>query len=289
MGLAHHQRVCQDWLIFPGNHDMFMRHTWDVNSLRPIKRLITLIDDVALVRIGGRRFRIIPFIQNEQSYMTVVDAMSEKAEDGEILLTHIGVTKAKYNSCFLMQHWGSIGFEHTKFDKVFAGHFHCQQHFDNIYIPGSPLPFRFDEGMVPHGFYQLDCESGEAEFINISIGESLIGGNAPPDFITITESTIDELEKLDRTNVRIILDTTKSRDELDRIRQKLESQGASKVTWMKAKEQEQEMPGETEALEPMKLFETFIDHDKPKGMNRELLITLNKQIVEEAFNIDADE
>jgi DNA repair exonuclease SbcCD nuclease subunit len=278
----------QDWLIFPGNHDMFMRHSWGINSLKPIRRLMTLIDDVGLVKIGGRRFRIIPFIQHEQIYMRVLEHLEEKTEEGDILLTHIGVSKAKSNSCFLIQHWNMVNFEETKFDKVFAGHFHCNQQFDKVHIPGSPLPFRFDEGMVPHGFYRFDCDSGEATFVDIEVGEDLIGGTPPPDFITVNVSDLDSAA-VENCNVRIILDSTKSRDELDRIRRELEGKGALRVAWMKMKEDDKEMPEEAvAALEPLTLFEKFLEHDNPKGLNKQLLISLNRKVIEEAFEAASD-
>ena len=274
----------QDWLIFPGNHDMFMRHTWDVNSLKPIKRLITLIDDYGLVKIYGRRFRIIPFIQHEEIYMKVIDHIENETEGSDILLTHIGISNAMHNSCFLMQHWGLVNFNNTKFSKVFAGHFHCGQQFGNIYIPGSPIPFRFDEGMVPHGFYVLDVETDNVEFVDIKWRD---GVQAPPDYITVSEADINDLDPTN-ANVRVILDNTKSRDELDDLRHHLESNGAVKISWMKAKEQEVAVPKESAAMEPDTLFEKFIDHDKPDGLSRDLLISLNKKVIDEAFSVSTE-
>ena len=278
----------QEWMIFPGNHDMFMRHGWGVNSLKPMRRLMTLIDDVGLVKIGGRRFRIIPFIQHEKAYMRVLEHVEETTEEGDILLTHIGVSEARSNSCFLVQHWSRVNFIETKFHKVFAGHFHCNQEFGPVCIPGSPLPFRFDEGMVPHGFYRLGCDSGEAKFIDIKVGEGLIGGVSPPDFITVNVSDIDDAV-IKHCNVRVVLDTEKSRDELNRIRFELESRGALKVVWMKIKDHDTEMPEEmTAALEPLALFEKFLEHDNPKNLDKQLLISLNKKVIEEAFDAQTD-
>lgn len=274
----------QDWLIFPGNHDMFMRHSWNVTSLMPIRRLITLINDYGLVKIFGRRFRIVPFVQNENTYMRIINHINQKTEDGDILLTHIGVSGAEYNSCFLMKHWNAVDFSEFKFSKVFAGHFHCNQQFENVYIPGSPIPFRFDEGMVEHGFLVYDLDSDDVEFVNIKVGEKLLGSPAPPDFVTITEDDVDKTAP-DNCNVRIILDSAKSRDELDLIRRTLEEKGARKISWMKAKEADDSAPKESAVLEPYNLFERYIEHDKPNDLNKNLLVSLNKKIVEEAFDI----
>jgi DNA repair exonuclease SbcCD nuclease subunit len=273
----------QEWLLFPGNHDMFMRHSWDVNSLKPIKRLITLIDDYGLIKIYGHRFRIIPFVQHEDVYMKVLEHINNKTQDGDVLLTHIGVSGARFNSCFLMQNWGMVNFDATRFSKVFAGHFHCNQQIGKVYIPGSPIPFKFDEGMVEHGFYDYDIDSGLVQFIDIKTCEKLLGSKAPPDFVTISEKDVDTVS-LSGNNIRIILDMSKSRDELNAVRAKLESKGALRVSWMKTQEDDKSMPKESEVLEPHNLFERFVDFDKPKGLNKQLLVSLNKKIVEEAFD-----
>jgi len=188
-----------------------------------------------------------------------------------------------------MQHWGTVGFKDTKFSKIFAGHFHCSQQYDNVYIPGSPLPFRFDEGMVDHGFYVFNIENDEVDFIDIKVGEKLLGTNAPPDYITIAEDDIGEIDARN-CNVRVVLNSTKSRDELDTIRGSLEGKGAIKVSWMKTKEDESSVaPEESAILEPHNLFERYIEFDKPKDLNKQLLLSLNKKIVEEAFDIQSDD
>jgi hypothetical protein len=59
---------------------------------------------------------------------------------------------------------------------------------------------------------------------------------------------------------------------------------------MKTKEAEnKEMPKESAVLEPYNLFEKFIDHDKPKGLNKPLLISLNKKVIDEAFDLEKDD
>lgn len=274
----------QEWMVFPGNHDMFMRHAWTVNSLRPIKRLITLIDDVAHIKIGGRGFRIIPFIQREESYMKVLEYVNTKSNDNDILLTHIGVCGASKNICFLLQHWGVVNFDNTKFNHVFAGHFHCNQDIGKVHIPGSPLAFRFDEGMVDHGFYEFDLDSDTPKFIPIKS----FGGKPPPDFITVSESDIDSINP-SNSSIRVLLDNEKSRDELERIKHNLESHGAIKVTWMKSKSTEQDSKATDNVVsDSSSLLEKYVQHDNPDNINQKLLLSLNKQIIDEAYNIESE-
>jgi DNA repair exonuclease SbcCD nuclease subunit len=276
----------QEWVMFPGNHDMFMRHSWDVNSLSGFRRIATLLDDVALIKIHGRKFRIIPFIQHEDMYMEVLEKVNKRASDDEILLTHIGTTGAKYNSCFLMKHWGHVNFDETKFKKIFVGHFHVHQEFKNVYIPGSPIPFRHDEGMVAHGFYTLDLDTDEVDFVDIDVGKELIGGVSPPEFWTITEEGLNNIPDPVNTNIRIMLDSPKNRDELDRIKHDLMTKGALKVVFMKTKEKDELSPaedvGSVGTMDPLTLFDKFLEADKP-ALDKQMLRNLNKKIIEESF------
>ena len=81
----------------------------------------------------------------------------------------------------------------------------------------------------------------------------------------------------------------KSRDELDSLRIMLEEKGALKVSWIKMKEQENMGTDGAAAMSgPYDLFEQYVEHDNPKQLDRSLLFTLNKKIIDEAFEL-ADE
>lgn len=158
----------QQWIVFPGNHDMFLRHSWDINSLTPLRKHLTVIEDVKVLQIDETRFWVLPFITYEKSYMRVLKAIQSKAQEGDNLLTHIGIRGATMNTCFLLQNWSIIDFEEFAFHKVYTGHFHNKQQIgENVWYPGSPIPFKFDEGDVAHGFYCLDLDTDTHKFINI--------------------------------------------------------------------------------------------------------------------------
>lgn len=275
----------QEWVAFPGNHDMFMRNSWNVNSLRPLDGMLTLVNDIRLLKIHDRRFWVIPFIHYEAVYMKALAKVEEHHEVGDILLTHVGVHNATLNECFLVKHWSTVNFEESKFDRVFAGHFHCHQQVGgrgNVWYPGSPIPFRFDEGMVPHGFIDLDLDTNNVKFIPIF---GLADGDRPADFLTITDDMLEDELDIAGDFVRVRLARDYPRDELFRMRTRLLELGAANVKFQKVKEEQVDLAAHAKSdvslINPTDLFDKWVVHDRPKGLDVELLKKLNASILGE--------
>lgn len=275
----------QSWVCLLGNHDQYLRHSWKINSLRPLNNVITVIDAVKMIKIGNQRFWIIPFIHYESVYMKVLKKVEEQYEDGDILLTHVGVHNAILNECFLIKNWSIVNFDDSKFDLVFTGHFHCHQsvgEFKNTHYPGSPIPFRFDEGMVPHGFLEFDLDTRDTQFVEI-FGLNLVDGPRPPDYITVPDDMLDDELIVSGDNVRVQLTRDYSKDEQLRIRKSLLDQGAVNVKLQMIKEEKIDLAANAKSdvslLSPIDLFNKWLDHDKPKKLDLDLLKKLNNSII----------
>lgn len=265
------QRAGIEMLTFPGNHDMYQRFSWEINALKMFKDSINLVNDVGRFEYADRTFWTVPFIEHEDIYMKVINKINEEANEEDILLTHIGVNKAIYNACFLMPNWNIVDFEDTKFDRVYAGHFHCHQKVGSkMWYPGSPLSFRFDEGLVNHGFMVFDSESNTHEFIDVYD----TSGYRPSDFVTaVSEDLDDVLDLADNNNVRIILNEG---DDKEAIRKTLEEKGAKKVTFTKPKEDKVKI--DKRAINRNNLFESWIEYDSPEHLSHKLLVKLEADI-----------
>ena len=278
----------QEWIVFPGNHDMPLRNSWDVNTLKPLDRVLTVIDDIKLMKLADQRFWVVPFIHYESVYMKVLKSIEDRYEDGDVLLTHVGVNNATLNECFLIKHWSVVDFTQSKFNRVFTGHFHCHQNVGeraNVWYPGSPIPFRFDEGMVPHGFIEFDLETQAVDFVEI-FGLDLIEGPEPPDYITLTDDMLKEhIHLLKGNNVRVKLNRDYSREELLKIRGEMQNAGIKQVKLNKMKEDKVELDsGSKNSLSlssPEALFNQWVEHDKPKKLDMDLLKKLNREILKQ--------
>jgi len=282
---AEAKELGQEWIVFPGNHDMFLRNSWEINSLNHLDSVITVIDAVKMMKIESQRFWIVPFVHYEAVYMKIIDKIERQYEEGDILLTHVGVHNALLNECFLIKNWSAVNFENSLFDLVFAGHFHCHQVVEgrrNVWYPGSPIPFRFDEGMVPHGFLELDLDTRDTQFIEI-FELNLIDGPRPPDYITVPDDMLDDELIVSGDNVRVQLTRDYSKDEQLRIRKSLLDQGAVNVKLQMIKEEKLDLAANAKSdvslLSPIDLFNKWLDHDKPKKLDLDLLKKLNNNII----------
>lgn len=278
----------QQWITFPGNHDMFLRHSWGITSLIPLRKHLTLIDDVKVLKLDGKRFWILPFIQLESAYMRVVRRIEEKFEDGDGLFTHIGICGATLNTCFLLKDWSIVSFENTPFDRVYTGHFHSKQQIgENVWYPGSPIPFKFDEGDVPHGFYVYDTDDNTHKFVNIwKAAEKLLPDEVPPpQFRTILESRVSDLEESDvRHNmIRIALERDYSNDEKRVLRDRLVDMGAKAVRWLNLAQKTEVETREVVAHENRDLFKAWVENDEKgtKDLDRSILNDIHNEVIVE--------
>lgn len=277
----------QRWIVFPGNHDMFLRHSWEINSLVPLRKFLTVIDTVKILQLDEQRFWILPFITFEKSYLRVLRMIEDQYQEGDKLMTHIGIRGATLNTCFLLKDWSSVNFEQSPFRRVYSGHFHSKQQIgENVWYPGSPIPFKFDEGDVPHGFYVYDTEEDTHKFINIwKAAEKFFPNEVPPpQFCTIPVEQLDAIAEEDvRHNiVRVALQTDHSADEKNAIRARLTSLGAKAVRWLNLSQKavlgEKKTPA---CAEVRNLFHMWLesDLDGVKYLDRNLLETLNNEVV----------
>jgi len=247
--------------VFPGNHDMYLLDSWDITAVKPLGRYIEVYNKPTAVSIGNLRAFIVPFMHYEDKYMAFIKALESKRSDGDLLFTHIGIRSAT----------------------VYAGHFHVHQQVgSNVWYVGSPIPFRFDEGDAPHGFMILDTESRQHRFIDI-MGEE----GAPPQFVTIDDSTIDKHlrdSSLRGNMVRVSLSKDYTHNQLEEIRHAILESGARGVRWLNlvsSKEQKDSIIAAGKAAaSAAELFERFIEADKSsKDLSRKLLLKLNAEIV----------
>jgi DNA repair exonuclease SbcCD nuclease subunit len=285
--LARSKARKQEWLVFCGNHDMFLKNSWSINSLHILKDMITVIEDTQFLTLHNQRFAILPFIHYESDYMEALNKI--KNEKTDILLTHIGVNNATLNECFLLKHWSIVNFDNTTFKHVFVGHFHCYQTIGKCTYPGSPIPFRFDEGVVDHGFLVYDTDTEKYEFHNIYIEGKKYSEYRPPDYITIEDKMLKKyIDTVKGNYVRIILNKEYTIDELSRLRTLLmQTYGALQVSWYLFEKDMKEIRStndEVKNYDQEKLFQEYVKEDKPDDMKTDLLFKLHAAILREAEN-----
>jgi DNA repair exonuclease SbcCD nuclease subunit len=270
------------WTCFCGNHDLFLKDSWQINSLHYLSNVMEVIEGISNITIDNRKFWILPFIYQESKYMQKLQEINEQADPEDVLLTHIGVNNAIRNECFLLKQWSLVHFEETKFKKVFTGHFHCHQEIGKTIYPGSPIAFRFDEGLVDHGFIVLDTNTLEHSFIKNDVFKS---ENKPPDYITILDKDLPKNTAwLPGNNIRVLLSQQYTANKLQKIKQLLHSKGALSISWQileKTVEEHKVQYKETHFGTPEELFKSYVKVDQPK-LDLDLLLKLHTVISKEA-------
>lgn len=261
-------------LSLVGNHDMYYRYKWSVNAIKPFNKQLICVDNLSYFSLEGRKFWCIPFIEHENYYMKILSKVNELANEEDILLTHVGVANAVMNMCFLIQNWSVVNMDNVKFNKVYSGHFHCTQKVgDKCYYPGSLLSFRFDEGLVEHGFFVYDTDKNDHVFIKTS---EITKDEIIRDYITIEHDHIDQIiNDCSGHNVRVLLldDSDK-----DKILEKLNLAGASRVIFVKPKETKRNFTDIQSKIKSDDMFELWLNFDNPSTLNHDLLLKLEKEI-----------
>jgi len=228
--------------------------------------------------------------------MEILKRVEKQASKEDVLLTHIGVNNAVQNICFLLQKWSMVSFIQSKFDRVYAGHFHlCQQVSTNLWYPGSLIPFKYDEGDCDHGFFVYDQDSNEHEFINVLSEGRLLEPDtiAPPQFHTFDVELLNDKTEAEVSGNIIRVATTRdyTPNESQDIRDRLMAMGARKITFINLSDDETPNAKLIE-VEPIKiedLFTKWFDQDErgTKGLRRNLAIRLNHEIIDEGNELYA--
>jgi hypothetical protein len=278
------------WHVFPGNHDMFLKHSWDVHAIRPFKAIINVVEGVGRRTLPDFNYWIIPFIHDEAEYMRTLAGVEKERQRGDVLLTHIGVNGASLNECFLIRNWSFVSFDRSKFERVFAGHFHCYQTVGkNVVYPGSPVAFRFDEGLVPHGFLVYDTRAGTSEFVDAFSCATYTDLTPPPKYLTVLDKDLPSQpsEFFAGNLVRVVLthDYTK-RELMESIERPAREMKAAGVSWVIPKGQDADIEAarksEINMQAPGQLLDVWIKRDGAEGLDRILLAKMNAQIIAEA-------
>ena len=283
----------QNWIIFPGNHDMFLRYSWKINSLYPLTEFMTVIEDICILEIDETRFWVVPFITYEKTYMKIINSIVQHKDfvpHKDNLLTHIGVRSATLNTCFLIKDWSIVSFENLPFNRIYTGHFHSQQQIgDNVWYPGSPIPFKFDEGYVSHGFYVLDLDNNKHQFIDIWEQGKKIKPNSqvPPQFMTVLKEDIDKLshDDIKSNNIRIASTVELTNKEKNDIKGKLKQLNANSVRWLdlSSKNEEELKNSKKDKAINSDIFSDWLDLDSKNITNLDIKILkrCNQEIVYE--------
>lgn len=147
-----------------GNHDIFWRERLNINSpdllLRDYNN-ITLVDSPRTLGIHGFNFDLIPWIckENEKEVFEFIKNSEQKLCFGHFELRGFEMMKGIEN------HDGMDPSILSKYEQVYSGHFHTKSNDGNIMYLGTPYELFWNDYKDPKGFFILDTETKQVEFI----------------------------------------------------------------------------------------------------------------------------
>lgn len=200
---------CKDknlWMLV-GNHDMYHRERWDVNSIRPLTAIpnVHIIQSPLSTVIGGTKIDWMPHTENPIEELEVF----KKAGAGDILFGHMAVHGAQTNTFYGTKSDVIVEYDNEMvevdaniFDAwktTILGHYHGAQKLnDKVEYIGSPLQLTFGEAFQKKHVIVLDLETLKKEYI--------VNDFSPKHLIVTTQDVEDENYELDGQFVRISVD-----------------------------------------------------------------------------------
>ena len=159
-------------LILPaGNHDLYYR---DINSISSIDLLNTLNSDkltvhtvknnVCVFDVFNSRLAVMPYLSKDEKDRLLVE-LSDK-ENVDYLVAHLDVIGMPMVNGHICEHGVELD-QFKSYKRVISGHFHIPSAHKNLTITGAPFVLNWGDvaDQVPRGFYVLDTETDDLEFV----------------------------------------------------------------------------------------------------------------------------
>jgi DNA repair exonuclease SbcCD nuclease subunit len=182
-----------------GNHDIFMKYSNEINSLKVFKHIpgIHIFEEPVLAQLGPKRALFIPWKDSSEEIVNVV-----KEYDADIMFCHTDIKGMSFNK-FVKIDEGTEAENLSKFQRVYSGHIHYAQKFKNVRMLGCPYELTRSDSGNTKNVWLLDLETDE---------ETCFTNHRSPKFVKyklewVLEQTMEKLQELFHNNFVDILVT----------------------------------------------------------------------------------
>lgn len=209
-----------------GNHDLYYRDTRNVSSLDMLSPYMEITDFYDIV--DNKMF--VSWICNQEEYDEIINISKEANID--YMFAHLEFSGFQLNDQYIMDH-GQSHKELKHIKKIFTGHYHKRQVKDNVIYIGTPFPYDFnDANDAERGFTVFNDETGRHKFINYEKIKVL--SMSYSEFVNS-----ESISKSSDSSIRIIIDKELNVEELDNLKDKLDSMDfrESKINYKLNKEE----------------------------------------------------
>ena len=210
-----------------GNHDILYRTTLEYSSavlLEGKKNILAYDDPVEITLPDGTVIGMVPWIHKNNSEATI--KFLENTESNYIM-GHLEIKGAQMLKGVRAEH-GQEANVFSRFPKVFSGHFHHVNSYENIHYIGNTIQMNWGDYGEDRGYTILDTETGEHTLISnpFSPFQKLYYDDVENDYNDL--SFMDSFD-LNNRFMRVIVVQKQNPYLLDRFVQKVTDLGAYSV------------------------------------------------------------
>ncbi len=175
--------------IIIGNHDTYYI---DSNSITTVKLLSDLVPGITChyepeqININKNRVLMLPWIASFDKVHEILDK-----DTSDYIFCHMDINGMKYSSGTSIEKCADAK-RISKYKKVFSGHIHTRQDSGNVVYVGTPYQLDSSDYNNTKGYYIIDGDSFEYEFVSNEISPKYI----KVDLDDIMNLSIDEAKKI---------------------------------------------------------------------------------------------
>ena len=142
-----------------GNHDIFMKYSNDINSLKIFKHMpdIHIYQEPTLAQLGPKKALFMPWVEDSNEFAEIVNAPENRAE---IMFCHTDIKGMSFNK-FVKIEEGSDPDKFSHFERVYSGHIHYAQKYKNVRMLGCPYELTRSDSGNKKSVWLLDLETNE--------------------------------------------------------------------------------------------------------------------------------
>jgi len=185
--------------VIAGNHDVMRKLSNDVSSLDCLKYIprVHILKEPITLEIGNVKALMMPWRSNDEEERSCLK--EHRVYDCQYLFCHTNIRNLRFDNYRDVDEGLSIN-ELSNFRRVYSGHIHWGQRRGNVTMVGNPYQMTRSDADNPKGWYILDFESNDEQFIE---------NNFSPKFVKIylnkfLERTVEDLKSA-CTNNRVDL------------------------------------------------------------------------------------
>ena len=145
-----------------GNHDIFMKYSNEINSLKVFKHMnnVSIFENPQVIQTPTKRLLLMPWEEDHKAFHEIISSPQYKAD---ILFCHTDIKGMSFNK-FVKIEEGCEPIDFGDYERVYSGHIHYAQSFKNIRMLGTPYELTRSDSGNQKGFWMLDIEKDEEVF-----------------------------------------------------------------------------------------------------------------------------